>query len=117
MYDPKSRQADDFINHQEIEDTLAYAEEHKSDRALIESLINKSLTFKGLTHREAAVLLACDLPDCNEKIMQAAIKVKEHIYGKRIVLFASTPAHTARTTPKTRTSSARSSPRTISAVR
>lgn len=88
MYDPKSRQADDFINHQEIEDTLAYAEEHKSDRALIESLINKSLTFKGLTHREAAVLLACDLPDCNEKIMQAAIKVKEHIYGKRIVLFA-----------------------------
>lgn len=47
MYDPKSRQADDFINHQEIEDTLAYAEEHKSDRALIESLINKSLTFKG----------------------------------------------------------------------
>ena len=49
MYDPKSRQADDFINHQEIEDTLAYAEEHKSDRALIESLINKSLTFKGLT--------------------------------------------------------------------
>lgn len=88
MYDPKSRQADDFINHQEIEDTLAYAEEHKSDRALIELLINKSLTFKGLTHREAAVLLACDLHDCNEKIMQAAIKVKEHIYGKRIVLFA-----------------------------
>ena len=45
MYDPKSRQADDFINHQEIEDTLAYAEEHKSDRALIESLINKSRLF------------------------------------------------------------------------
>ncbi len=88
MYDPKSKAAEDFINHDEIESTLAYAEEHKSDRALIESLIHKASQSKGLTHREAAVLLACDLEDCNKAIFETAIKVKEHIYGKRIVLFA-----------------------------
>lgn len=88
MYDPKSKAAEDFINHDEIESTLAYAEEHKSDRALIEALIHKASQSKGLTHREAAVLLACDLPDCNQAIFDTAIKVKEHIYGKRIVLFA-----------------------------
>ena len=88
MYDPKSKAAEDFINHDEIESTLAYADEHKSDRALIESLIHKASQSKGLTHREAAVLLACDLEDCNKAIFDTAIKVKEHIYGKRIVLFA-----------------------------
>ena len=88
MYDPKSKAAEDFINHDEIEATLAYAEEHKSDRSLIESLIHKASQSKGLTHREAAVLLACDLEDCNKAIFETAIKVKEHIYGKRIVLFA-----------------------------
>ena len=88
MYDPKSKAAEDFINHDEIESTLAYAEEHKADRALIEALIHKASQSKGLTHREAAVLLACDLPDCNQAIFDTAIKAKEHIYGKRIVLFA-----------------------------
>ena len=88
MYDPKSKAAEDFINHDEIESTLAYAEEHKSDRALIESLIHKASQSKGLTHREAAVLLSCDIEDCNKAIFETAIKVKEHIYGKRIVLFA-----------------------------
>ena len=57
MYDPKSKAAEDFINHDEIESTLAYAEEHKADRALIEALIHKASQSKGLTHREAAVLL------------------------------------------------------------
>ncbi len=88
MYDPKSRRAEEFINHDEILDTLAYAEEHKSDEALILSILDKADKFKGLTHREAAVLLACDIPACNERILQTAIRVKEHIYGSRIVLFA-----------------------------
>ena len=88
MYTPKSRRADEFINREEIEATLKWAEEHKSDRPLIESLIDKARTAKGLTHREAAVLLFCDLEDCNERIFSIAREVKEKIYGNRIVLFA-----------------------------
>ena len=88
MYNPKSRRADEFINREEIEATLKWAEEHKSDRPLIESLIDKARTAKGLTHREAAVLLFCDLEDCNERIFSIAREVKEKIYGNRIVLFA-----------------------------
>ena len=88
MYNPKSRRADEFINREEIEATLNWAEEHKSDRPLIESLIDKARTAKGLTHREAAVLLFCDLEDCNERIFSIAREVKEKIYGNRIVMFA-----------------------------
>ncbi len=88
MYDPKSRRAEEFICHEEIESTLAWAEVHKRDRALIDPLLEKAAAAKGLTHREAALLLACDLPDVNEKIFEIAKQVKEHIYGSRIVLFA-----------------------------
>ena len=66
MYDPKSSTATEFIDHQEILDTLAYAESNKSNRFLIEQLIERAQDCQGLTHREAAVLLACDLPDLND---------------------------------------------------
>ena len=88
MYDPKSRRAEEFISHEEIEDTLAWAEENKRNLSLIEPLLEKATQSKGLTHREAALLLACDLPEINERIFEIAKKVKEHIYGARIVLFA-----------------------------
>ena len=91
IYDPKSRVAEEFINDQEIRDTLAYAEEHKSDVPLLMSILDKAAQFKGLTHREAAVLLACDVKEVNDRIFETAIKVKEHIYGSRIVLFAALP--------------------------
>lgn len=87
-YDPKSLHAEEFIHHGEIMDTLAYAEENKSNRALIEGLLNRAMDCKGVTHREAAVLLACDLPDLNEKMFSLAKKIKEELYGQRIVLFA-----------------------------
>lgn len=88
MYDPKSRCAEDFINHEEIEGTLAWAEENKQNLELIKPLLEKAAQSKGLTHREAALLLACDIPEVNEQIFEIAKKVKEHIYGARIVLFA-----------------------------
>ena len=87
-YDPKSPHAEEFIHHGEITDTLAYAEENKSNRELIEGLLNRAADCKGLTHREAAVLLACDQPDLNEKMFSLAKKIKEELYGQRIVLFA-----------------------------
>ena len=87
-YDPKSRHAEAFIHHGEILDTLAWADAHKTDRAMIETALEKAAAFKGLDHREASLLLACELEDCNERLFDIAKRVKEHIYGTRIVLFA-----------------------------
>lgn len=87
-YDVKSARADDFINHEEILATLEYAKAHASDGPLIDSIIEKAAQCKGLPHREAAVLLACTLPDRNEKIFALAKEIKNRFYGNRIVIFA-----------------------------
>lgn len=88
MYDVYSKRAEDFINHEEILDTLAYADENKNNLALVESLIEKAAKRQGLSHREASVLLACDDPQMNEKIYRLAEQIKKDFYGNRIVLFA-----------------------------
>ena len=88
MYDPKSMKAEEFIDHQEIEQTLAYADAHKTDAALIDAIIEKAKLRKGLTHREASVLLACELEDRNEQVYALAKQIKQDFYGNRIVMFA-----------------------------
>ena len=88
MYNPASPHADDFISHDEILGTLRFAEENKSNAPLIEQILRRAGERKGLSHREASVLLACDLPDKNEEILRLAKKLKEDFYGRRIVLFA-----------------------------
>ena len=88
MYDVYSKHAEDFINHEEILETLAYADENKDNLALVESLIEKAAQRKGLSHREASVLLACDNAEMNEKIYKLAEQIKKDFYGNRIVLFA-----------------------------
>ncbi len=88
MYDPKSSKAEEFISHEEILETLAFAEAKKSDKAYVSSVIDKAENCKGLTHREALVLLDCDIPEENERIFTLAKKIKEEIYGNRIVMFA-----------------------------
>lgn len=88
MYDVKSPHASDFINHEEILESLDYAEKNKNNRALIESIIEKARVCKGITHREAAVLLACEDEDLNEKMYSLAREIKQKIYGNRIVMFA-----------------------------
>lgn len=87
-YDPKSSIAEEFINHQEILDTIEYAQENKSNRELIFSLLERAKDCKGLTHREAAVLLECDIPEANEAIKDLAVQIKQKLYGNRIVMFA-----------------------------
>ena len=87
-YDVKSCIADEFINDGEILDTLKYTKENSTNKELISSIIEKAALCKGLSHREAAVLLDCQLPEENEKIFTLAKKIKEQIYGSRIVMFA-----------------------------
>ena len=88
MYDVKSPRAEEFIDDGEIRETLKYAAEHKSDRALIDAIIDKAEKCKGLTHREALVLLDCDIPEENARILALAKKIKQAFYGNRIVMFA-----------------------------
>ena len=88
MYDPKSMKAEEFINHEEILDTLKYAEKNKHNKELIASLIEKARLCKGLSHREAAVLLECDIDELNQEMFKLAKEIKQKIYGNRIVMFA-----------------------------
>lgn len=88
MYNPKSSKAEEFIDHQEILDTLAYADAHKTDRVLVDTILHKARLRKGLTHREASVLLACELEDKNQELYALAKQIKKDFYGNRIVMFA-----------------------------
>ena len=88
MYNPKSMEAEEFISHEEILETLDYAEKNKHNAKLIDEILEKARQKKGLTHREASVLLACDLEDKNQEIYKLAEQIKKDFYGNRIVLFA-----------------------------
>ena len=88
MYDVKSLKAEEFINDEEILESLAYASANKNNRELIEEILKKAEFMQGISHREAAVLLECDLPDITERIYTLAKQIKDRFYGNRIVMFA-----------------------------
>ena len=87
-YNPASKKAEEFICHEEVLDTLKFAEENKHNERLIDEILNKARERKGLTHREAAVLLDCDIEEKNKEIYALAEQIKKDFYGNRIVMFA-----------------------------
>ena len=87
-YDMHSMHAEEFINDEEIRETIAYAEAHKTDMELIDSILEKAKLRKGLSHREASVLLACEDEEKVKEIYDLAEQIKKDFYGNRIVLFA-----------------------------
>ena len=88
MYNVKSKVAEEFIDDAEILSTIEYAQANKNNRQLIESLIERARNCKGLTHREAALLLECEDPGLIEKMFEVAKEIKQKFYGNRIVMFA-----------------------------
>ena len=88
IYDPKSLKAEEFINDGEILDTLKYADENKDNLELVDQIIEKARIRKGLTHREASVLLACENEEKVQEIYALAQQIKKDFYGDRIVMFA-----------------------------
>ena len=96
IYNPASRCADEFINHDEILETLEYADANKDNLELIHSVLEKARKNMNvakdhctvISHREASVLLACEDPQVNEEIKKLAREIKLAYYGNRIVLFA-----------------------------
>ena len=88
MYDKYSKKATEFIDDQEIRDTIAWAEENKGNLELINRIIDKTDELKGLSHREAALLLCCEDEHALKRIYEQATKIKQEFYGNRIVMFA-----------------------------
>ena len=96
VYNPASLRAEEFINDEEIQATLAYAEENKNNIELIDRILAKArpvkngsgVTCAGLSHREASVLLACEIPEKIQEIYKIAEEIKQAFYGNRIVMFA-----------------------------
>lgn len=88
MYNPKSKTAAEFISDSEILSTIEYARENAGNRVLVESVLEKARACKGLTHREAALLLECNDPDLTERVFRLANEIKHRFYGNRIVMFA-----------------------------
>ena len=96
IYNPKSLKAEEFINDGEILDTIKYAEENKNNISLIDEILEKARPVKegngyrctGLTHRDAAVLLACDIPEKIDEMYALANDIKQKFYGKRLCLLS-----------------------------
>jgi 2-iminoacetate synthase len=88
VYNVKSKIAEEFIDDAEVRDTIEYARSNSLNRPLIESTLEKARQGKGLTHREAALMVECALPDLTEQIFALAREIKQRIYGNRIVIFA-----------------------------
>lgn len=96
VYDAKSLKADEFINDGEILETIKYAEKNKNNVKLIDEILEKARPQKtgggyhcaGLSHREASVLLACEIPEKVEEMYRLAKEIKLAFYGNRIVMFA-----------------------------
>ena len=88
MYNPKSHKAEEFISHEEVLASLDFAKNNKNNVKLIDEILNKAKLGKGLSHREAAVLLDCEIEEKNQEILELAQKIKQDYYGNRIVLFA-----------------------------
>ena len=88
MYDVNSTHPDEFIDHEEIMETLAFAEENRHNETLIDEILEKARKRKGLSHRDAAVLLDCDIEEKNQEIYRLAEQIKKDFYGNRIVMFA-----------------------------
>lgn len=87
-YNPKSLKAEEFISHEEILDCLEYAKKNKENKKLAMEILEKAKLAKGISHREAAVLMECDIPEVVDALKKLAVEIKEKFYGRRIVMFA-----------------------------
>lgn len=88
MYDVKSKKAEEFISDEEILLTLKYSEENKNNKELLKNILEKAKNKKGLSYKDAILLLDCEYDDINEEIFDLASKIKKEFYGNRIVMFA-----------------------------
>lgn len=88
MYDPKSLKAEDFINHEEILSSIKFADENRDNLDLARKILDKAALRKGISHKEASLLLACQDKKITEEICHLAEQIKKDFYGNRIVMFA-----------------------------
>ena len=87
MYNVMSPKAEEFISDEEIRESLEYARQNKNNREVIGRILEKASEMKGISHKEAIVLLDCELEDLNARIYKLAEDIKQEFYGNRIVMF------------------------------
>lgn len=80
--------AEEFIIDEEIYSSIEEGEKLAQDKEYVKNLLERSRDFKGLTHREAAVLLSVEDEELVQEMFKVAGEIKERIYRNRIVLFA-----------------------------
>lgn len=83
-----SKRASEFISHEEVLGSIQWAQDNKDNKGVIEEIIVRARDCKGLSHREAALLLECDDEALVERIFALAKEIKRRNYGNRIVMFA-----------------------------
>jgi 2-iminoacetate synthase len=88
MYNVLSDRAEEFICHEEVMESIAYAQQQKNNREELTRILEKARRHKGISHREAMTLLECEVPEVWEEIFRLAREIKERFYGNRIVIFA-----------------------------
>lgn len=88
MYNPKSLKAEEFISDEEIKETLEFAEKNKNNLSLVDEILEKAKLRKGLNHRDASILLACENEEKVKLMYDLAEQIKKDFYGNRIVMFA-----------------------------
>lgn len=88
IYDKTSTKASEFINHDEILASLNEAKRAKEETGRVREILDKAARMEGLTHREAAILLACEDEELNREAARIGKAIKERFYGRRIVMFA-----------------------------
>jgi len=81
-----SARAEDFINDGAIIESLDRAE--GADPSWVREIIAKSLSKEVLAPEETAVLIGCQDPELHQEMFDAARRLKDTVYGNRIVLFA-----------------------------
>ena len=75
-----------FIDDSYIKTLLSKAKDVTDEQ--IDAILDKAVSFAGLSHEEVAALLFIEKPEQLTKLFTVAGKIKEEIYGNRIVMFA-----------------------------
>ncbi|MFR1676479.1 MAG: [FeFe] hydrogenase H-cluster radical SAM maturase HydG [Fusobacterium sp.] len=78
----------DFLDENIINQIISDAEKKSEDFELVREILKKAEKAEGITDEEAAILLSIKDENLLEEMYAVSKKIKEKIYGKRIVMFA-----------------------------
>lgn len=78
----------DFLDENIINQIISDAEKKSENSEIVREILKKAEKAEGITDEEAAILLSIKDENLLEEMYTVSKKIKEKIYGKRIVMFA-----------------------------